>query len=324
MRVLLAGATGVIGVPLVRALVAAGHEVFGLTRRQELSASLEREGASPLVCDVFDRERLREVAVAARPEAVIHQLTALPKRIHPRRVRRQLAPTNRLRTEGTRHLLEAARAAGASRFLAQSVAFGYAPGAGDRLREPDDPLLTDVPAAFAELVGAVASLEEQTTSARDLGGTVLRYGFFTGPGTVYAEDGTFAEDVRRRRVPILGAGSGVFSFIHVDDAADATVAALTSPQGVYNVVDDGPAPVREWLPAYARALGAPPPRRVPRWLGRLVGGPYAVYLMCELPGVSNAGAKAGLGWRPVHPSFVDELRAGGRAMGREPRREPAS
>ncbi len=300
MKVFLAGATGVIGKPVVRQLLAAGHDVVGLTRDPAWATELEAAGVQPIVCDVFDHENLTAQLLSAKPDAVIHQMTAIPQRLDPRKIGTQLAATNRLRTEGTRILLQAAIAAGAERFIAQSIAFAYSPY-GSGLRREEDALYDQAPPSFAAIIEAVQSLEDQVANCEQLKGIVLRYGFFHGPGTVYADDGTFAEDVRRRRVPIIGPGTGVFSFIHVDDAAAATVAALSDTRfTAYNIVDDHPMAVADWLPPYAAALNAPRPRRVPRWLARIVAGGYAVYLMCDLPGVSNERAKQALGWSPQH------------------------
>jgi nucleoside-diphosphate-sugar epimerase len=308
MRVLVAGATGAIGRPLVARLRGAGHQVVGMTRRAERAADLERQGATAVVCDVLDRPRLMAAVEGCRPDAVLHQLTAIPKRIDPRQVDQALAATNRLRGEGTHNLLDAARAAGARRFLAQSVAFAYAPG-GAGLRREEDPLFAEPPAKFRAALAAVRELETATLAAADLGGIVLRYGYFYGPGTVYARDGSFAEDVLRRRVPLVGDGAGVFSFVHVEDAAAATVAALERGQpGVYNVVDDEPAAARDWLPFYAGLLGAKPPMRVPRLVARLLAGAYVVHVMCAQPGASNTLARARLGFKPTRPTWRDGFR----------------
>ncbi|MGE0712996.1 MAG: NAD-dependent epimerase/dehydratase family protein [Planctomycetota bacterium] len=302
MRVLLAGATGVIGRPLLRAMLAAGHEVTALTRRRDLLPALEELGARPSLADVLEPAQVLEAAVRARPEVVVHQLTALPHRIDPRRVATALAPTNRLRSEGTRNLVAAAQAAGARRIVAQSIAFVCAPlpANGPALADEDAPLHLRAPASFRPVIAAVEELERRVRHAAHLEGLALRYGFFYGPGTTYAPGGSMHEDVTRRRIPLVGAGPGRFSFVHLDDAVDATLRALApgGPVGVLNVVDDHPAPLREWLPAYARALGAPAPRWIPEWLGRLGAGPYGHYLFAELPGVRNDRARAALGWAP--------------------------
>lgn len=300
MRIFLAGATGAVGRPLLRRLRDQGHEVHALTSRAERASTLAETGATPVVADALDPVAVREALTASKPDVVIHQLTRIPPRIDPRHAARDLHATNRLRDEGTSNLLAGAVAAGARRFIAQSIAFVYAPGPG--LRTEADPLHTDCHPSFRSVVGAVASLESQVTGSA-LEGIVLRYGFFHGPGTIYAEDGTFAADVRRRKIPVPGPAEGWFSFIHVEDAADAAFAALSAPPGIYNVVDDHPIPFGSWLPRYAKSIGAPPPRHIPGFLVRLGAGPYGHYLLRELPGVSNAKAKADLGWKPAHPSW---------------------
>jgi nucleoside-diphosphate-sugar epimerase len=301
MKVFLAGAGGVIGRPLLPRLIAAGHEVTGLSRSEERAKEIRGAGAEALVCDVFDAERLAEGLSAASPEVVVHEMTSLPDRIDLRKP--EYGPNNRIRREGTRNLLGAARAAGARRVVAQSVAFMYAP-VGGPVKDEDGPLMSGAPGAFGESVDATASLEEQVTSAEGLEGLVLRYGLFYGPGTFYGLDGSTAEDVRKRKFPIVGAGTGTFSFIHVDDAAAATVAAVElGGPGIYNVVDDEPAAMSEWLPVYAEAIGAKPPRRVPAWLARLVAGKQAVAMATGLRGASNAKAKEKLGWEPGYPSW---------------------
>jgi nucleoside-diphosphate-sugar epimerase len=260
-------------------------------------------GAEPVVCDALDAEGVRDALVKGRPEVVVHQLTAIPQAFNPRRMQEEFAQTNRLRTEGTRHLVDAARAAGARRVVAQSIAFAYAP-TGDWVKSEDAELFLDAPDAFRSTVEAVHALETAVLGAGDLQGIVLRYGFFYGPGTSYAPSGAIAEQVHRRRFPVGGSGNGRFSFIHLDDACRATVAAVEGgPDGAYNVVDDEPARVADWLPAYASALGAPPPRRVPGWLVHLVAGRYALYTMTQLRGASNARARERLGWAPQLSSW---------------------
>ncbi|HVY96291.1 MAG TPA: NAD(P)-dependent oxidoreductase, partial [Solirubrobacterales bacterium] len=280
MRVFVAGASGAIGTPLVRRLVAGGHEVTGMTRREERAERLRAGGAEAVVCDVYDAERLSEVVAAARPEAVVHLLTALPPKFSPRSD--YLAATNRVRTEGTRNLVAAARAAGAARLVAESVAFFYA-AAGDRVKDEESPLAESAPGNFGAALEAVKDLERQVREAEGIDGLVLRFGWLYGPGTYYAGGGSQAEDTRKRRFPVVGAGSGVFSFVHVDDAAAATAAALEcGAPGAYNVVDDEPARVAEWLPALARELGAKPPMRVPRLVGRLFAGEAGVAMMTSV------------------------------------------
>jgi 2-alkyl-3-oxoalkanoate reductase len=302
VRVFVAGATGAVGRPLVPKLVAAGHEVTGMTRSESKAEDVRRAGARAVVADVFDVDALGAAMEEARPEVIVHELTALPDRIDFRKAD-TYAATNRVRTEGTRNLIDAARTAGARRIVCQSIAFAYRMD-GEGLKTENDPLLSEAAGAFGSGVRALREMEAMVLGADGLDGLVLRYGFFYGPGTYYAADGTSTDDVRRRRMPIVGKGSGVFSFIHVDDAADATVAAVErgSP-GVYNVTDDEPAPMREWVPVFAEAAGAKPPRRVPVWLARFVAGKDVSNFAVELRGASNEKAKRELGWEPAHPSW---------------------
>jgi 2-alkyl-3-oxoalkanoate reductase len=305
VRVFVAGATGVIGSRLVPMSVEAGHEVTGMTRSPERAKGLRALGAEPVVCDALDREALREAVAAARPEVVVHELTALPRAMDPRKMAGQLAANDLLRREGTRNLVAAALAAGARRIAAQSIAFAYAPS-GTTVKTEEDPLYLDAPWPWRRTVGAVSELERLVTQTDGIEGVVLRYGHLYGPGTAYASDGAMAELVRKRGFPIGGDGAGVLSFVHVDDAARATVLALERGEpGIYNVVDDEPVAVREWLPAYAKALGARPPRHVPKLLLRLLAGRYAVHLATEARGASNAKAKRGFKWQPQYPSWRD-------------------
>jgi nucleoside-diphosphate-sugar epimerase len=307
MRVFVAGATGAIGRPLVPKLLAAGHEVTGMSRSEDRAAALRRAGADAVVCDLFDADAVRAAMEAARSEVVVQQATALPERLDFRDEHLYDA-TNRLRGEGTRILLDAARASGARRMLAQSVAFQYAP-AGGPVKSEDDPVMTGVAGGFGGGLRTLAEMERAVIEADFLDGLVLRYGFFYGPGTYYGEDGSTTAEVRKRRFPLVGGGEGVFSFVHVDDAADATVAAVDrGAAGVYNVVDDEPAPMREWLPAFAQAAGARRPLRVPAWLARLAAGKDAVVFATGMRGASNARAKRELGWQPRHPSWREGFR----------------
>ncbi len=283
MRVLVAGATGVLGRPLLAGLRAAGHEAAGFSRRGN--------GREVHAADALDRDAVTEVVAAFRPDAVINVLTAIPARVDPRHLDRDFALTNRLRTEGTRHLLDAALGA---RHLGQSIAFLYDPGPG--LAGEDDPTWARPPREFAPVLGAVLDLERRTRAA---GGVVLRLGQLHGPGTAFAPDGSFAEGVRARRLPLVGGGTAVSSFLHVEDAAAAFVAALAAPAGgTFNVCEDAPPTVAEWLPAYARRLGAKPPRRVPAAVARIAAGEYGVAWFTRLRGASNARARERLGWAP--------------------------
>jgi len=277
-----------------------------MTRSSERAERLRAWGADPVVCDAFDGDAVRAAVLAAEPQAVIHEMTDLPTRLDPRKYATQLAGTNRLRREGTRNLVAAAREAGATRLVAQSIAFAYAPQ-GDWCKREDAALALDSPPPMADSIRAVAELERQVLEAE---GIVLRYGFFYGPGTQFASDGFYAELARKRRFPVVGSGVGRWSFIHVEDAAAATLAVLDhGSSGVYNVVDDDPAPAREWLPVYARAVGAKPPLRVPAWLGRLGGGRAAVAGMTTQRAASNEKARRELEWTPRYSSWRDGFTA---------------
>jgi nucleoside-diphosphate-sugar epimerase len=277
-----------------------------MTRREERAAEIRSAGADAVVCDVFDAEALAEVVAGAAPEAVVHALTALPPEFNPRKD--YLAPTNRIRMEGTRNLIAAAQAAGARRIVAESVCFFYRPE-GDWVKDEEAPLNEAAPGNFAAGLAAAVDLERQVMGAERLEGVVLRLGWLYGPGTYFARDGSSAREVLKRRYPVVGKGRGTFSFLHVDDAAAAFAAALgrVAP-GVYNVADDEPAPIREWLPVYANALGAKPPRRVPAWLARMVAGRALAEAALRMRGASNAKAKRELGWQPVHPSWRQSFR----------------
>jgi len=307
MKVFVAGASGAIGRPLVRQLVAAGHEVTGMTRREDRAAEIRETGASAVVCDAFDQRALEAAVGAAAPDVVVNQLTSLPRDYNPRRASFYEA-TDRVRREGGHNLIEAARAAGARRFLTQSIAFLYAPE-GEWVKGEDGRPFDDAPGHFRSAVAAMLEHEREVVSASGFEGLVLRYGQFYGPGTYYARDGHLGREVRRRRFPIVGPGTGTFSFLHVEDAAGATVAALgRGAPGVYNVVDDEPAPLHEWLPVYADALGAKLPRRVPVWLAKLVAGGSVAAMAVELRGASNAKAKSELDWQPRYASWSDGFR----------------
>ena len=308
MRVFVTGATGAIGSRLVPQLVERGHEVIGTSRSPERGERLRARGAEPVVLDVLDRKAVREAVAAARPDAIVHQATALAGLSDVRNFDQAFAETNRLRAEGTDALLAAAREAGVDRVVAQSFA-GWPYARDDGLvKTEDDPLdPTPVP-TMRETHAAIRHLEQAVT---DAGGLALRYGGFYG-----SPDDTQLELIRKRRFPIVGDGGGIFSFVHLEDAASATVLAVERGEpGVYNVVDDEPAPVREWLPALAAMIGAKPPRRVPRWLARLVAGESGVLLMTESRGASNAKAKRELGWTLRYPSWREGFRAayGGQA-----------
>jgi nucleoside-diphosphate-sugar epimerase len=304
MRVFVAGATGAIGKQLVPRLVAAGHEVHGMTRSASKQAMLSQLGAVPVLADALDPDQVAQAVAAARPEVIVHQLTAIGA-VDTRHMERDFAQTNRLRTEGTDHLLSAGHAVGVQRFVAQGVAgYGaYAPTGGP-VKSEEDPLDPTPTRGLRANLAAIRHLEEAVLGARWTEGIVLRYGVFYGPGTGMAPGAEQFELVRRRKFPVVGDGGGVWSFIHVADAAQATVAAIEhGSRGVYNVVDDDPAPVAEWLPALAQTLGAKQPMRVPRFIGRLFAGEAGVVMMTELRGASNDKARRELQWRPAYPSW---------------------
>jgi nucleoside-diphosphate-sugar epimerase len=304
MKVLVAGATGAIGRQLVPKLVANGHEVVGMTRSEAKADEVRALGARPAIADALEPEQVAAVVAASEPEAIIHQLTALSGDLDLRNLDRTFVATNRLRIEGTDHLLSAARAAGVRRFLAQSFAGWPYARSGGPIKDEEAPLDDNPPASARETIAAIRHLERAVSEADWTEGIVLRYGGFYGPGTSAAPGGEQFEAIRKRRFPVVGGGAGVTSFIHIEDAADATVAALERGRpGFYNIVDDEPAPIHEWLPEIARRIGAKPPRRIPRWLGRLLAGEAAVVMMTELRGASNEKAKRELGWVPRHPSW---------------------
>jgi 2-alkyl-3-oxoalkanoate reductase len=296
MRVFVAGASGAIGTRLVPQLIQARHEVIGTYRSEGNADRVRALGAEPVALDLLDRGAVRRAVLEASPDAIVHQVTALADATFARNFDRTFAQTNRLRTEGTDALLAAAREAGVSRFVAQSFASMRYARDGQPVKTEDDPLDPAPPKSARQGHAAMRHLDEVVTAA---GGIVLRYGGFYGA----ANDGLI-EPVRKRQFPIVGDGGGVFSFIHLDDAAAATVLALEHDgPAIYHVVDDEPAPVREWLPVMAEALGAKPPRRVPRWLARLVAGEIAVIIGTESCGASNAKAKRELGWTLRYPSW---------------------
>jgi nucleoside-diphosphate-sugar epimerase len=303
MRVFVAGATGAIGKQLVPRLVAAGHEVTGMTRSESKQVMLAELGAVPVVADALDPDQVAEAVAQARPEVIVHQLTAIGA-VDLRHFERSFAQTSRLRTEGTDYLLSAGHAVGVRRFVAQSNgAFAYA-RTGGRVKREEDPLDPSPPREMRSTVAALRHLEQAVLGARWTEGIVLRYGAFYGPGTSMAPGEEQFELIRGRKFPLVGAGGGVWSFIHVADAADATLAAVEhGSRGVYNVVDDDPAPVAEWLPALAHELGAKKPMRVPKFIGRLFAGEIGAVMMTELRGASNAKAKRALQWQPTHSSW---------------------
>lgn len=313
MKIFIAGATGVIGRSLIPLLVARGDTVTGLTRSEGKRGMLEQLGAHPVVVDAFDAAAVRNAIAAAQPEVVLHQMTALTGLGASRNVARMFAGTSRLRTQGTDILLEASRAAGVPRFIAQSYC-GYLPAAdGPRVVTEEEALDPDRIAALAPVLEPLAYLERVVTTASWTTGIVLRYGGLYGPGTTMSlrPPGAHSELVRKRWFPIIGSGAGIWSFLHVEDAASATVAAIDrAERGIYQICDNEPAPVREWLPELAAALGAKPPFRVPRWIGRLAAGEAAVAVMTQVSGASNEKARRELGWTPYFPSWREGIRHG--------------
>ena len=296
MRVFVTGASGAIGARLVPQLIEAGHEVIGTFMSPSSAKRVRALGAKPVALDLLDARAVRRAVLGAEPEAIVHEATALANARFSRNLDRSFAATNRIRTEGTDALLGAAREAGVRRFVAQSFAPTRYAREGGPVKTEEDPLDPNPPALMRETEAAMRHLDRAVT---DAGGIALRYGGFYGA----ANDG-MVEPVRRRQFPIVGDGGGVSSFIHVDDAAAATVLALErGAPGIYNVTDDEPAPVREWLPVLAQALGAKPPRHFPRWLARLFAGEFAVMMGTESRGASNAKAKRELGWTLRYPSW---------------------
>jgi nucleoside-diphosphate-sugar epimerase len=307
MKVLVAGATGAMGRQLVPRLTDAGHEVFAMSRR-ESKARASQLGAVPVIADALDRTEVDAAVREVAPDVVVHQLTAI-RHVDTRHFERSFAATDRLRIEGTDNLLAAARAAGVRRFVAQSNgAFTYA-RTGESVKSEDDPLDPSPVREMAPMIVAIQHLERAVLGAAWTEGIVLRYGAFYGPGTSMAPGSEQLEMIRQRKFPIVGDGDGVWSFVHIADAAEATVAAVEKGvRGVYNIVDDDPAPVAEWLPELAAMLGAKRPMRVPRFIGRLAAGQAGVVLMTELRGASNDKAKRELGWHPAHSSWRQGLK----------------
>ena len=303
MRVFVAGATGAIGKQLVPRLVQAGHEVTGMTHKESNRALLEELGATPVLADALDPDQVAEAVGRANPEVIVHQLTAIST-LDPRHFDRDFALTNRLRTEGTDHLLSAGRAGGVRRFVAQSYGAWPYERTGGPIKSEEDPLDLSPAREMRETLKAIRYLEQAVLGADWTEGIVLRYGAFYGPGTSMGPGGEQFDLIHKRKFPLIGAGAGVWSFVHVADAAEATVAAIEhGRRGIYNVVDDEPAPVADWLPTLAQKLGAKKPMRVPRFVGRLFAGEAGVVMMTEARGASNAKAKRELGWRPKHPSW---------------------
>jgi nucleoside-diphosphate-sugar epimerase len=311
VKVFVAGATGVVGKRLVPALLAAGHQVVAMTRSAGKAGALAAADAEPVVADGLDRAAVLRAITSTAPEVIIHQMTGLAGMKSLKKFDAEFAVTNRLRTEGTDHLLAAARAAGVRRVVAQSYGSWNYARTGTTLKTEGDPFDPTPPANQRQTLAAIEYLEQAVTHADGIEGVALRYGSFYGPGTEIAAEGDIVAQVRKRAFPIVGDGAGVWSFIHIDDAASAAVAAIErGAPGVYNIADDEPAPVAVWLPDLALALGAPAPRHVPVWLGRLFVGEVGVSMMTQIRGASNGKAKRELGWKPRYQSWREGFSVG--------------
>jgi nucleoside-diphosphate-sugar epimerase len=311
MKVFVAGASGALGRRLVPLLIANGHDVTAMTRTPGKVDDLRALGAEPVVADGLDRRAVMAAVTRAEPEVVIHQMTGLTGVSSFKRFDDEFAETNRLRTRGLDHILAAARAAGVRRVIAQSFGNWNLERSGGPVKTEDDPLDPHPPAAMRRSLAAIRYLETAVTGAGGVEGVALRYASLYGPGTGFAEDGMLVELVRKRRLPIIGNGAGVWSFTHVHDAAAAAVAALDhGAPGVYQVADDEPAQVAVWLPELAKAVGAKPPLRVPAWLGRLAVGEAGVSTFTQIRGAANAKAKRELGWALRYPSWREGFRRG--------------
>jgi nucleoside-diphosphate-sugar epimerase len=316
MRIFLAGATGALGKRLVPILVQAGHYVVGMTQTPSKADGLRAAGAEPAVADALDRAAVMKTVMSARPDAVVHEMTSLKALRNLKNFDEEVALTNRLRTESTEYLIAAAQAAGATRFVAQSFSGWPNTRSGGWVKTEEDPLDPDPPKAMRRALDAIRRLEQMVLGAAGLTGIVLRYGGFYGPGTLLGEGGDIIAMVRQRRFPIVGDGAGVWSFIQIDDAAEATRLAIErGSAGKYNIVDDEPAKVSKWLPALAEAIGAKPPYHLPAWLGRFLIGEAGLSMMNQVRGSSNSAAKQALGWLPVYGSWRDGFRRGLSAKG---------
>jgi nucleoside-diphosphate-sugar epimerase len=310
MKVFVAGATGALGGRLVPILMASGHDVVGMTRSPAKAERLRDLGAEPVIADGLDRGAVVEAITRAEPEVVIHQMTALGSVKNIKHFDQEFAVTNRLRTTGLDYLLEGARIVGARRLIAQSYGGWPHERTGGPVKTEEDPLDPNPPKEMTRSLEAIRYLESTVTGDDRVEGVALRYGGFYGPGTLDGAGGSMIEQVRKRRLPLVGDGSGIWSFVHVDDAATATMLAMDrGAPGVYNVADDEPAPAGEWLPEMAAALGAKPPRHVPTWVGRLAAGEVGVSMFTKIRGISNEKAKRELGWRLIYPTWRQGFRA---------------
>jgi nucleoside-diphosphate-sugar epimerase len=296
VKVFVAGATGAIGRPLIKSLTLAGHTTFGMVRSQDSSASLSEWGAEPVIADALDALSVSAAVAKVRPDVIINELTSLPKHYTPIEMKAAAERDARVRLEGNKNLIAAAQQTGVRRFLVQSTGFWYAPGAA--LAEEAERFAYDASPAVAAGAQRYAELESMTLGRTEFAAVALRYGFFYGPGTWFVSDGDMGEQVRQQQVPIIGDGQGVWSWVHIDDAADATVKALDCAPGAYNIVDDNPSEQRVWLTAFARYCGALEPPHISEQQALQAAGSDAVYYATRLRGASNAKAKRELGFRP--------------------------
>ena len=304
MKVFVAGATGAIGRPLIKSLTRAGHTVFGMVRSRDSSGSLSESGAEPIIADALDGGSVSAAVAKVRPDVIINELTSLPRHYTPTEMKAAAERDARVRLEGNKNLLAAAQQTGVRRFLVQSSGFWYAPGEG--LADENEPFAFDASPAVAVGSQRYAELEGMVLGRPEFAGVALRYGFFYGPGTWFRPDGDVGEQARQQQVPIIGSGQGVWSWVHIDDAADATVKALDCAPGAYNIVDDNPSQQRAWLPAFARYCGAPEPPHVSEEQARQAAGADAVYYATRLRGACNAKAKRELGFSPRPLQWLTE------------------
>jgi 2-alkyl-3-oxoalkanoate reductase len=311
MKVLVAGATGAIGRPLVSALRARRHEVIGMSSTEHGARSLQEKGVESAVANALDEKTVLSVVKRVKPDAVIEELTSLPRRYTPEEMKAAADRDRTVRLAGGRNVQRAAQAAGTKRYVVQSTGFFYGPGPG--LAAEGDALAINASPAVAASVRSYMEIEERVLGARDLHGVALRYGFFYGPGTYHDPfNGSVSLQVRESAYPVIGSGKGVFSFVHVEDAAIATVAALEAEPGAYNIVDDDPSEMGVWLPAFARFLGAPAPPRISEEQALQTAGPDAAYYAMRLRGASNAYARLKLGFVPRRLEWLSTSKAAGR------------
>lgn len=307
MRVLLAGATGAIGRPLLPKLLASGHEVHATTRSPERAGALEAAGATAEVVDFLRPGAASELIQRVQPEVLVDQLTCLPQHFDPRKLAEAFAANDRIREGGTGALINAAEEGGVRRYVAQSIAFLYAP-AGDQVKSEDAPIWTDAPEPFARSVAVLAQNERKVTESKKFTGVVLRFGDLYGPGTWFATGGSTIESIRQRKFPLVGGGYGVNSLVHVSDAATAAALAVEQGEGVYNIVDDDPTPFNELIPYVAELIGAKPPRNFPAPLARIAAGAFLTAKATTQMGACNQKARTELGWTPAIPSWREGLR----------------